>query len=450
MDILDNLVLPQSGHHIVLLKFLLGLTFLLLLPYLSVLLGATFYSVLFNIRAKRSGDKYYLTFSKSLIDIITFNKSITFALGIIPLLSAIFCYAQLLHGTGANVSEYLIISLVLFTISFIFIYTYKYSFHLKNIFSLVNTDTNETDENFKQEVLEYRDKANKLYSKSGLIGLVLIIISAYLFSGAVALAINSESWGRSDSVIEILFSINTLFYFLHFITASLAVISGVVLYHYFRPNINNPEKDEEYLSFVKKFALTNGLVFTILLLIIVLLNTLLTSTTALSMGMFGAIVIVLVLLFILSNLFYSMLKESNVRFNLSVIYIFILLFIFIVIKDQLAFNTTSQKQYLKLASEYEVYETELKTSLGLISEVVSAEDIFNGRCIACHQFDKKIVGPPYNDVLPKYVDDQDALIKFVLNPVKVDPNYPSMPNQGLKPNEAKAIADYLIKTYQEK
>jgi hypothetical protein len=29
--------------------------------------------------------------------------------------------------------------------------------------------------------------------------------------------------------------------------------------------------------------------------------------------------------------------------------------------------------------------------------------------------------------------------------VKVDPNFPPMPNQALKPAEAKAIAEYLFK-----
>jgi len=38
---------------------------------------------------------------------------------------------------------------------------------------------------------------------------------------------------------------------------------------------------------------------------------------------------------------------------------------------------------------------------------------------------------------------------FIRNPVKVNPDYPQMPNPGLKPNEARALAKYLLETYQE-
>jgi len=41
------------------------------------------------------------------------------------------------------------------------------------------------------------------------------------------------------------------------------------------------------------------------------------------------------------------------------------------------------------------------------------------------------------------------LVDFVMNPVKKNPEYPSMPNQGLKPNEAKAVAEYILKVYSE-
>ena len=95
------------------------------------------------------------------------------------------------------------------------------------------------------------------------------------------------------------------------------------------------------------------------------------------------------------------------------------------------------------------YEEEFKASLGLASMDISGEDIYNGKCVACHQFDQVLVGPPYKEVLPKYENDQEALAQFILNPVKINENYPAMPNQGLKPNEAKAVAEYLLETYKQ-
>ena len=76
-------------------------------------------------------------------------------------------------------------------------------------------------------------------------------------------------------------------------------------------------------------------------------------------------------------------------------------------------------------------------------------ELYNNKCNACHQFDQRIVGPPYIDVLPKYAGDREGLKQFILNPVKVDPDYPAMPNQGLKPHEAESAALYLLQRYEE-
>jgi cytochrome c551/c552 len=144
-----------------------------------------------------------------------------------------------------------------------------------------------------------------------------------------------------------------------------------------------------------------------------------------------------------------MYKESKTNLGGSAIFVFLLLFSVIVYKDQLAFDTTSKTEMRELNQEYELYVAKIKDKAG-IQEVVeiSGEDIYNAKCIACHRFDTKLVGPPYNDVLPKYEGNKDGLVEFILNPVKVNPEYTAMPNQGLKPKEAEAVADYIIKIYQ--
>ena len=54
------------------------------------------------------------------------------------------------------------------------------------------------------------------------------------------------------------------------------------------------------------------------------------------------------------------------------------------------------------------------------------------------------------DVLPKYVGKEAQLVAFIRNPVKVDPAYPPMPNPGLKPQEADAVAKYLLEEFAKK
>jgi len=79
-----------------------------------------------------------------------------------------------------------------------------------------------------------------------------------------------------------------------------------------------------------------------------------------------------------------------------------------------------------------------------VSKQLTGEDIYNAKCSACHLFDQKKVGPAYQAVVPKYKENKAGLVAFILNPVKVDPAYPPMPSQGLKPSEADSIATYLL------
>jgi cytochrome c len=75
----------------------------------------------------------------------------------------------------------------------------------------------------------------------------------------------------------------------------------------------------------------------------------------------------------------------------------------------------------------------------------TGEDIYTARCFACHLFDQKKVGPPYFKTIPKYEGKKAELVAFILNPTKVDPAYPPMPNQGLRLAEADSIASYIIR-----
>ena len=136
MDILQNLVFPQSPTNILLLKYLLFLTLLLLLPYLSVMLGTTLFSVIHFNKGKKTGSREYLVFANELIDLFTVNKGMSISLGVIPILSIMFIFGQLLLGSSLSVTSVLVFAIILMIIAIIYIYTYKFSFRLKNLFNL--------------------------------------------------------------------------------------------------------------------------------------------------------------------------------------------------------------------------------------------------------------------------------------------------------------------------
>jgi cytochrome c len=171
--------------------------------------------------------------------------------------------------------------------------------------------------------------------------------------------------------------------------------------------------------------------------------------TALSFGMFGITSAALVILLFVSSLFYFMIKESNDAYRTWILYLFIVVFALLIIKDQYSFDTATKLHSEILAANYDAYEKKLNESLGIAAVKINGADIYNGRCIACHSFDHRVVGPPYNETLPQYAGKKADLVKFILNPVKKNPAYPAMPNQGLKPNEAEAVADWLLQNYKK-
>jgi mono/diheme cytochrome c family protein len=76
---------------------------------------------------------------------------------------------------------------------------------------------------------------------------------------------------------------------------------------------------------------------------------------------------------------------------------------------------------------------------------VDGAAVFRRYCAACHAFDRRVVGPPLNEVLPKYQEDPSGLMEFIRNPVRVDPEYPPMPQLGMAEEEIRAVATYILR-----
>ncbi len=450
MDFLDKIVLPQSANHMELLRGLLTITFIILIPYLSILTGSTIYSILYLKKKKTGKESLYFKFAKELIDMVTLNKSMAFGFGIIPLITAVFCYAQLLDKTGSYVAYHLTVSLIFLIAALLFLYTYKYAFHLKDIFRFISSDKikESNDESIEDEFEKYSSTADRIFNKFAGWGLLFLLIADYKLINAIQLALNPQKWAPNPSFLSVWFSVPVIVNFITFLIASLAVTAIVVLYIYFRPN-SNFKGNDEYLNIVKNFSLKSGLLFTLFIPIDILLNIVVVPSAALNANIFLFSLIALILILIACNFLYVMIKEGNLKYVPSTLFVFILIFAFLIVKDQFAFETASSKHFAVLENNYEQHSKNLKEKLGVISEKVSGKDIFNGRCIACHSFDHKVVGPPYNETLPQFEGKMDELVDFILNPRKINKDYPIMPNQGLKPNEARAVAEYIMSVYKE-
>jgi len=158
---------------------------------------------------------------------------------------------------------------------------------------------------------------------------------------------------------------------------------------------------------------------------------------------------VIFFVFLTSHFVYGMMKDFKIGHAGNAFYVFVFAIVFMIVQTTSSLSNSTQQHSVLLAHQYTLYHEELLAKLGINLSSVTGEDIFNAKCSACHEFGAKKVGPAYKEVLPKYENDRTKLLSFVLNPQKINPAFPPMPNQGLKPAEADSIAAYIMTMYKQ-
>jgi cytochrome c len=207
--------------------------------------------------------------------------------------------------------------------------------------------------------------------------------------------------------------------------------------------------DDEYAVVVKKIAgslaLFSGIAFPLMLICTYAFL----PAAAITPSVFFYFVVVLLISLILGNYIYAMAKNSDPQ-SAAVVFVLILVLItFNILKDQMAFGNAIEPNTHEIIKIAEEHEKEAKTKT-LQATGIDPQAIFNQKCSACHRYDVKLVGPPYQQTIPKYNGDVKKLADYIFNPQKIDPNYPPMPNQGLKKKEANAMAQWLIDQFGKK
>lgn len=447
MNFFDQIVIPPSANHLLLLHYILIISLILFVPYLGLVLGASFFSILYKRKGVKSGNIYYLRFAKDLIEKLTIAKNAIFAFGIIPSLSILIIYAQLLYQAQTIAMPVISLSVLMFIISFALIYKYRNAFKVESVIDILKEYVKEGDtagENISN-VNEYEAKLSSAGKTAGWIGSSLLFAAAYVFVAGAALAARPQEWNYADNILKVLFSWEALFNYLYLLSASGVITGTAILFYFFTWQGGLNGMDEGYAKFVKGFAA--GLAFFSSLFIPVLLffNFILLPQISLSPVSFVYLGITLIASLILANMLYSMIKTSDINFSAGVFVLVFLVFSFNILKDQSIMGNALKDQSKVLLVKSDELEKEVRNkTASLLTAGINPEQIYSSKCIACHKFDVKVVGPPYQQTVPKYNGDVNALSEFIYNPVKKDPAYPPMPNQGLKKKEAQAMAKWLI------
>ena len=446
MEFLNNFVLHQSAEHIELLHYMLLIVLFLFIPFISIVFGGILLSIIYKNKSSKGNEKFYLRLAKEISEITTINKSVGFILGIAPLITAILIYAQLLHNSQITNLNYLLFALVFITISLVFIYSYRYSLSFNSIFKSLSK--NELPDAYVVEDLEkLGDESQRISQKAGTFGLLFLFIGFWFFVTAITIPSVYTAWSI-DNFIGGLFSWKVLSRFILYLLFALALTGGMILFTFLEDEKKKRVKDEDYSAFAKQKIIRVTFYSAVFIPVFLLISLFGLPDSSLTGPVFTYAIISLVLLFFGYHFLYLLTKE--IKGTTAALLFFTLIFSVaaFIIGDQKAMATSTKFHSASLSAEYDKYFAELKGEGKTVA--INAAEIYQVKCASCHKWDQKLVGPAHKDVIPKYVGKEAQLVAFIRNPIKVDPAYPPMPNPGLKPNEADAIAKYLLETYEEK
>ena len=447
MDLLKTLAIPQSVEHFHVLILIGGLISIVLYPYLGFLLGSSVISYFVNRKGTRERNDNLTRFAKELIDIVLFNKSIPTFLALVPSFSSVFVFAQVLQSTDAISVGLAAYGFIVLLIAVVSLYAYKYTFRLRDVLTNYEglLDGKPRGADGLEEIRGYSKETVLSHFAAGRLGVICLIVASFLLVSALTIATNPDTWSDVDSVFALFISLDVIIRSLEF-TALAAGATGVgILYFFFAWEKGIPRLNDEQRAFARRLAIRLITTSFLSLPVFAVLAVLMLPPASLSGMLYGFAGVALILLFLAAQYVYAFVRDSHTPYLNSAVYSLAVSFVFLSVNDQVAIHNATAVEAAYLAYQYDRATEELKSKLGVAAAALTGEDIYNGRCSACHLFDSKKIGPAYKDVIPKYAGNKDLIMAFVLNPVKKDPAFPPMPNQGLKPAEADSIVSYILK-----
>lgn len=445
MEWLDSIVLPQSADHLTLLRVVGALALIVVYPYLATVVGSTAISLFYRRRANR-GDRLAFRFAKDVAESGTVSRSAGALLGLAPLVALVFIYAQLGKGIEDGAATYLVVALLFALAGLSLVYSYRNSIGLRRLFDeteLIGGAAPDLREDARAYADEYRD----LNNMSGGWGLVFALVASYLFVAGASVLAFPEDRGSSSLLLYVFTSGKIFLRYLLFLFGGLALAGSLVALRMFYWEGGKKSIEMAYAEYAKPRALKIAAFFSLALPALVAGNLFVYPERSLTETVFALSFAALAAILLAFHFLYLGLRRAD-KFGGGWAYpALVAAFAFLLVGEMTASGEATERNSVMLDREYQAYFAELKGEGGGV-EAANGEQIFGTVCAACHSFENKIVGPPYVETLPKYEGDKAALKAFILNPVKVNPEYPPMPAQGLKPNEADAVAEYLLKTYE--
>jgi cytochrome c len=441
MEFLKDIALPASLEHYRLVVLVAAISSMLLLPYIGFVIGTVWLSFRYRAQAEKKSNPKMLTLAYQLAECGLQQKSAVVFLGIIPGIALVFSCAQLLQSTQAISVSLAGFGFLLVAIGLFLVYSYKESFRVQEILtsyqSLLMEQNNASSASTHVGLFQKENKQN--YSRSGNSGLLLMAVGMSLYAAAFALIAHPDEWMETDTLFAVFLSLNVWLKIL-LMGAIAAGSTGFGVSYFILSQSDKTEYPKQLQKTSKRLIIISLSVLPLALLV----NLADVSPVSVSGVLYILAGMSLVSFFLAAHFAYGFSFSGETPAALAGFIFFLISAGLYIGSEYAAIGTATRSQAVIISKQYEKEMDELQAKLGVTTVTFTGEDIYNAKCSACHLFDGKKIGPPYYQTIPKYIGKKTELISFIMNPVKKNPDYPPMPNQGLRPAEADSVAAYIM------
>lgn len=423
---MNPLALPPAlpPDTILLLGYLLTAALLLYLPFLGIVIAGSAASLVLNFFGRENRDDRSLRLSREWIEAVTMNRWALLLLGLLPYPAIAYACQRFLGGRSSLPAIAWLVPFGALLAGCLLLSMYR---------SAIRRTTELPPASFG----------------AGTAGFLAMLSAAFLSFLLLGILVTPSKLPLVRSNLVFILSWHSLAGFLLFLALSIGLAGGIALRFLDRPEAEAAGGSIGYEARVRaagsSFALAGALASPAL----VVLYLIALPVTGMSTQVYVTAATVPLLALAVFALLVLLPGKEESRQGDRVSALFILMFLAVVLCDR----TTVSNAFQGLTAPPVTLAAKAVSKGGKAAEAPAAGDaaatekgkkVFDTVCSVCHRFDSRIVGPPLNDVVPKYKGDVEKLKAFLRNPVKVDPSFPAMPKPAIKEDEVDAVARYLL------
>lgn len=406
------------------LRVLLVLTFILHIFFVGLMMGGTYWSIIYRIIGFR--DRFSLRLAKEILDTVTITKSLAVVIGVAPLLVISLIYTIYWYSAIQLTFPYFLSIVWLVILAFLLLYTYKYTWD------------------------DWKDTHPFLHLSIGASAAAIFTVVPFIFLNNINLMLLPFEWEKVKGFFDALLLPNVLPRYLHFIVADFANIGFFAAAYFWYVGRNS---DDPFYPRARNIGLRWALIAILLQGVFGPLNLFTMPQGFYSTGLLVLVLVGIALVTATSVLVIWMFNQFSKRKLVgSLLLIGSVAIVMSFIRDTVRENLLQKPEQIAQRNSrlyFAAVDDFLKTYVPPEESKEhekgpSGKDLFNRYCASCHAADHVLVGPPFTYMVEKYHDQPEKMLEFVLNPVKVNPELPRMPKPPVSEQQAHEIIEYIL------